>query len=93
MIAMSERYLRSMDVSERRVGDTTYLIDARHNAIHQLDPIGAAIWRQLAGGESLENLIGILHEAYASIDRDVIERDVTDLIGDLLDMGLVERMP
>jgi hypothetical protein len=85
-------YRRSDQVSDHRVGESTYLIDTRSNAIHRLDAIGAALWFQLADTRSIEELVAILHAAFHEVDRKVIEEDVSDLIRELLDAGLITQV-
>ena len=88
---MTGTYRRSDDVSDRRVGESTYLIDSRNNAIHRLNAIGAAVWGQLAEAKSSEELVSILHAAFRKVDRKVVEQDVADLIHELLDAGLIAQ--
>lgn len=88
---MTATYCRSDHVSERRVGEGTYLIDTRNNTIHRLNPIGAAIWCQLADTMSTEELVAILHAAFRKVDRKVIEQNVADLMHELLDAGLIAQ--
>lgn len=88
---MPEIYRRADHVSKRQVGETTYLIDGRRNAIHQLNPVGAAIWDQLVDPKGLEDLVEILHAAFGDVSRKVIERDVRKLIDKLLVVELIAR--
>jgi hypothetical protein len=84
-------YRRANHVTKRRVGETTYLIDAHHNTIHQLNPVGAAIWDQLADPTSTGDLVEMLHIAFEDVDYNVIERDAEDLIDELVDAELIVR--
>lgn len=86
---MTEIYRQGDQISKRKVGETLYLIDTRRNTIHQLNPIGAAVWDQLSRPESIDGLVDMLHVAFADTSRRVIKRDVENLIGELLKMELI----
>jgi len=90
---MIQTFRRAEGISERRVGETTYLIDSRTNVIHQLNPIGAVIWGQLVDAKSVADLVALLDSAFADIEREVIQRDVEALIDELLDAELIVRCP
>lgn len=89
--AHNETYRRVRTVSTRPMGATTYLVDAQRNAIHQLNPLGAAIWEQLADPKSVEDLAGTVYLAFADTDYRIIEQDVRALLDDLLGAGLISR--
>jgi hypothetical protein len=86
---MTETYRREHQVTKRSVGETIFLVDARRNAIHKLNPIGAVIWDQLNTPRSIEALVDMLHTAFADISRRVIRRDVRNLIAELLEAELI----
>lgn len=90
---MPETYRRAIHVSRRQVGETTYLIDGQRNAIHQLNPIGAAIWDQLVDPKRPEDLVETLHAVFDDVSLKVIERDVQKLIDRLLIAELIARAP
>lgn len=89
MSEMKGTYRRSGQVADRKVGESTYLIDCGSNTIHRLNAIGAAIWGQLADPKSGEELVTALHSAFRKTDRKIIEQDVADLLHELLDARLI----
>lgn len=84
-------YRRANYVSERKVGETTYLVDKRRNTIHQLNLVGAAIWHQLDDPKSIGELVRMLHIVFGITKYSVIKQDVEDLIGALLKAELIVR--
>jgi hypothetical protein len=56
-----------------------FLADAKGTAIHQLNPLGAAVWRLLAEAASEADAVEVLHRAFPAVDRRVIERDLATL--------------
>jgi len=84
-------YRRANYVSERKVGKTTYLVDKRRNTIHQLNPVGAAVWSLLDDPKDIEALVRILHTAFGNIRYGVIQRDVEKLIDGLLKAQLIAQ--
>jgi hypothetical protein len=91
-IDMSATYRRREEISKRAVGASTYLIDPRHNTIHQLNTIGSALWEQLAEPQRAVDLIDLLHAAFG-VRRGVIEGDVRNLMDELLAAELIVRVP
>jgi Coenzyme PQQ synthesis protein D (PqqD) len=91
MSSGTETYWRANAVSTRQVGETTYLVDARHNAIHQLNPLGTAIWEQLAAPRSVGDLARAVHLAFSDTDYSVIEQDIRALLNGLLGAELIAR--
>lgn len=86
---MTETYRQGDQVAKRSVGETVYLVDARRNAIHQLNLIGAVIWDQLGTPQSIDALVDMLQGAFANTSRRVIMRDVRNLIAELLEAELI----
>ena len=84
-------YRRANYVSERKVGKTTYLVDKRRNTIHQLNPIGAAVWSLLDDPKDIEALVRILHSAFDNVRYGVIQRDIEKLIDGLLKAELIAQ--
>jgi Coenzyme PQQ synthesis protein D (PqqD) len=87
----TDLYRRAGGIVRHEVGVTTFLVDARRNAIHALNPVGAAVWEHLAALSSRAELAETLLLAYPGVDRRLIERDLTTLLERLLDAGLAVR--
>lgn len=88
----TETFRRASGVVKREVGTTTYLVDPRHDTIHELNPAGAAVWEQLAEPMSLGELAQTLQLAFPEADRNVIEQDLNVLFDGLLDAELIARL-
>jgi len=88
----TETYRRAGEIVLRDVGATTYLVDLRHNSIHQLNPVGAAVWEQLGEPASRGELAETIRLAFPEADRDVVERDLQILLDCLEAARLVSRI-
>lgn len=88
----AETYRRASGVIKRKVGRTTYLVHVRRDTIHQLNPVGAAIWAQLAAPARYGDLAQALQLEFPDIDRGVIERDLGALFDGLLEAELIVRL-
>lgn len=54
-----------------------------------LDPIGTAVWSAIASQRSLELTVDEVAAQYA-VDAERVRSDVAELVGQLIDAGLVE---
>ncbi len=59
-----------------RQGDRTILLDARRGRYFGVDEVGASIWRLLATGATLAQLVEGLEQEYAA-PRETLEQDAT----------------
>ncbi len=59
-----------------RQGDRTILLDARRGRYYGVDEVGASVWRLLAGGATLAQLVDGLEREYAA-PRETLEQDAT----------------
>jgi hypothetical protein len=86
------RPLRRADaVRAARVGDELVLLDLRRNSYFTLNATGALVWDRLAAGATLAELGEALTRAF-EVDAETAARDARELVGELLDAGLVERV-
>ncbi len=72
-----------------RQGDRTILLDARRGRYFGVDEVGASIWRLLAAGGTLAQLVDGLEEEYAA-PRALLEQDAAAFLGRLEHARLVE---
>ena len=84
-------FQRVAGVIERPLGEATFLVDPRRNAIHQLNGVGAAVWAALASPSSFDELAGALRSAFPGAAPGAIEADLRELLEDLLDAQLIAR--
>ncbi len=54
-----------------------------------LDEVGTAIWQAMQEKETLQEVLEALLEQY-EVEAEVLERDLSDFIGKLLESGLIE---
>jgi Coenzyme PQQ synthesis protein D (PqqD) len=87
----TDLYRRASGIVHHEVGVTTFLVDPQRNAIHALNPVGAAVWKQLADLSSRAELAQTLHLAFPGVARRLIERDLAAMLERLLDAGLAVR--
>ncbi|HEX9107670.1 MAG TPA: PqqD family protein [Longimicrobiales bacterium] len=75
-------YKAAGHVVAARQGERTILLDARRGRYFGVDDVGATIWRLLAGGATLAELVAGLEEQYAA-PRETLERDAATVVGRL----------
>jgi coenzyme PQQ synthesis protein D (PqqD) len=79
----------------RRVGGESILVPIRQNVgnldyVYTLSAVAADVWALLDGTRPFEGIIDTICETY-EVDRDTATADVTALVTDLLDVGLLSR--
>lgn len=88
----SERFRASDDVVAREVGGEMVLLDLASGTYFGLGAVGSRVWEQLSLGEaSLAQLAGLI-EAKFDAPREVIEQDLAELIGQLVDKQLASAV-
>jgi len=80
----------SKDVLFQEVGGETVLLDLASEQYFGLDEVGTRVWQLLNEGEGFAAMIDALLEEY-EVERDRLEADVRDLLGSLLEAGLIEQ--
>jgi hypothetical protein len=79
---------RSQTAMARDVDGELVILDIPSGRFFGLNDVGKVIWDRLAEDSSFEQLIDAVASNY-EIDRDQATDDVTDLIAQLVDAGLV----
>lgn len=85
-----QKFAASPDVLFQEVSGEMVLLDLASEKYFGLDEIGAEIWRLLQGGSTVGQVMKSLQEEY-DVDRAVLENDVGDLLGKLIDEGLLTK--
>ena len=80
----------SKDVLFQEVSGETVLLDLASEKYFGLDEVGTRVWQLLNEGEGFAAMIDALLEEY-EVERDRLEADVRDLLGALLEAGLIEE--
>ncbi len=87
------RYLRNPGIVETTVEHDLFLVNPEGQAIFQLNAVGAALWQLLAEPIAVEQVVGILHQAFPDVARQQVRNDVSALIDALVARGLASRAP
>jgi hypothetical protein len=85
---LSDRAQIQPQVIARQVGDETVMLDLANGMYFSLDAIGARIWQLLGEGRTLAEICAAITVEY-EVARDVIERDVLNLVEELAAHGLL----
>jgi len=83
-----EKFRASDDVVAREVGGEMVLLDLVSGTYFGLGAVGGRVWEQLSQGEASLAQLADLIEAEFDAPREVIEQDLAELIGQLVDKQL-----
>ena len=73
----------------QEVSGETVLLDLDSESYFGLDEIGTRIWILLNEGRGQGGIVDALLEEY-EVERDTLEADVAELLGNLLEAGLIK---
>jgi hypothetical protein len=76
-------------VIERPLGERTVLLNLRSGEYYSLNGTGSFFWKGLVKGESLSQLVSQAQRAFQQ-PLEVLEADLTALVGELERLGLIE---
>lgn len=85
---MSNTVSISDEVLSQEVRGETVLLDLSSEQYFGLDKVGTRIWHLLREGRTLGDALETMLAEY-EVDRKQIEADLDELLGDLIDAGLV----
>jgi hypothetical protein len=80
----------SRDVLSQELAGESVLLDLASESYFGLDAVGTRIWQLLQDGADESGLVDALLDEY-EVEREVLERDVADLLDRLAEAGLIER--
>lgn len=89
---LADKVMIPTQVMARQVGDETVILDLASGTYFGLDAVGARIWQLLSEGQSLVEVCDTMLAEY-EVTRGEIERDLTDLLGELSSKGLIQYAP
>lgn len=75
-------------VFARHIGEEVVILNTESGTYFGLDPVGARAWALIAEGASLNAVCEVLLDEY-EVEPDQLERDITKLVQDLRDHGLL----
>jgi len=89
---LSDRFRPLPHVVWARQADATVLLDAERGLYYTLNEVAGRTWELLVAGEPLVEVIRYLGDEY-EISADTLQADITATLKQLLDAGLIERLP
>jgi coenzyme PQQ biosynthesis protein PqqD len=79
---------RHDDVLVQAAGDETVLLALRNGTYFSLNEVAGRVWELCDGSRSVADIVAVITDEYAATPED-IERDVVELLDDLLAEDLV----
>jgi len=92
MIAFSQQVIVPADVLVRQIAGESVLLNLQTETYFGLDEVGTDMWNALTTTETIEAAFTRLLETY-DVDEAVLRADLSALIEELVDCGLVELVP
>jgi Coenzyme PQQ synthesis protein D (PqqD) len=83
-------YVIAPKVLGRELDGEMVLLDSDGGTYFSLNETGAAIWRELARGSAEEEVCRSVAEEFPDVSEQRVASDVRELIGQLLDAGLIQ---
>lgn len=80
---------RRTDVTTRDINGEILILDRKNEDVHQLNSSASYVWQKCDGQVSVRDIAGAMAKDF-SIDFEVAEKDVNELIGKLRALGLLE---
>ncbi len=88
-IPLDARVIVPGSVLMREVSGESVILDLNSEQYYGLDAVGTRMWAVLTESPSVGAALDTLLDEY-DVEREVLLRDVTDLLGKLAALGLVE---
>jgi hypothetical protein len=79
----------STEVLAQELDGETVLLDLNSESFFGLDEVSTRVWQLLQEGQGRAEVIDTLLEEY-EVEREVLEKDVADLLTRLSEAGLIE---
>jgi hypothetical protein len=79
---------QNQDVVVREEDDEIYVCAADGDTMYTITAVGADIWRAIDGTNTVEDIAELLLAAY-DIDRETVEKDLRDYLGELVAKNLI----
>jgi hypothetical protein len=74
----------------RRLGEEVAILHMDKAAYYGLDPVGGRIWALIEKPVAVRKVLETMLGEY-EVDAETAERDLLEIVGQLIDAGLVER--
>lgn len=89
-VTPADRVTAHPSVIGRDLAGETVLLDLHSGVYYGLDAIGTRMWNLLMARHTLDEACGVMANEY-DVPLRVLQRDLSDLLQDLLERGLVVR--
>ena len=64
----------------------------QHDRVIMLNPLGSVVWGFCDGNRDLGAIAAEIQNQFADVDPEQVRRDVTSLVDELVDLGVVESI-
>jgi len=89
MLTLDTPLLIPENITFSVVGQDAFLLNTQTNKYYALEEVGTRVWELLKDGKRLREGYQILLDEY-EVDPAQLELDLLELVGDLMENGLVE---
>jgi hypothetical protein len=90
--SLDDKVKISDQVLSQEVNGETVLLDLGSDFYFGLDEVGTRIWQLLNEKKAVGEIVELLLEEY-EVERETLEQDMNELLGNLLEAGLIEGLP
>ena len=85
---MSQQFIISSEAISQEIGGETVILDLNGEAYFGLNQVGTLIWQLLQDTGNRIEILNRLEQVY-DIERSELEKDLDELLEQLLDSGLI----
>ena len=89
-VAPSEQFVVHPSVITRELSGETVLLNLESGVYYGLDAVGTRVWQLIMQGRTIASVCDTMIEEY-EVAAQVLHADVTRLVGELHDRGIVTR--
>jgi hypothetical protein len=89
-VASTDQYVVHPSVICRELSGETVLLNLESGVYHGLDAVGTRVWQLIVQGGTIASVCATMIEEY-EVAADVLHADVTRLVGELQERGIVTR--
>ena len=90
---MNRHYRRNPNATERPMGRQTFLANPDYGTVYRANETVAALWRLLAEPTPHDEVVSVFQQAFPDTPRDRVAEELTEVLDDLYEEGLIEFDP
>lgn len=83
-------YRRNPAAGETEIDGEIFLVEPESEEVYYLDRTASALWRLLEAPRSFDDIRAVFRDAFPEVAAGMLERDLRDALGTLIEQGLVE---